>query len=281
MQGRLEDAVAEYDGALAANPKFIMAHYSLAAALKRLGRLTEAAVHLNQVLAIAPNFADAHDSLGTILQELGELNEAVAHCQRAVALRPRFAGAHNNLANVLLELRKVDDALSHYEQAISLDPQFTSAYYNFGAALRRKGKLADAAQCFARALELRPDFVEARLALCMAQLPIVYSNPNEILERRAAYRSCLEELQRRTTQGSNQGLADAVGVHQPFYLAYQGLNDRDLQGSLWIFGVRSHRDTLPTQLIIRLGADPKRSKSESSAGSFGSIQIGRFQSKVG
>jgi protein O-GlcNAc transferase len=229
MQGRFEDAVTEYDRALAADPKFIMAHYSLAAALKRLGRLTEAAAHLNQILAIAPNFAEAHDSLGTILQGLGELNEAVAHCQRAVALRPRFAGAHNNLANILLELGRLDDALSHYEQAISLDPQFTSAYYNFGAALRRKGKFADAAQCFARALELRPDFVEARLALCIAQLPIVYSNPNEILERRAAYRSCLEELQRRTTQGSNQGLADAVGVHQPFYLAYQGLNDRDLQ----------------------------------------------------
>jgi predicted O-linked N-acetylglucosamine transferase (SPINDLY family) len=61
-------------------------------------------------------------------------------------------------------------------------------------------------------------------------LPILYVDEPEIAARRADYAACLhalhDEVERMATPGD---LADAVGAHQPFYLAYQGLNDRDLQ----------------------------------------------------
>src|SRR4029077_13613625 len=77
---------------------------------------------------------------------------------------------------------------------------------------------------------LRPDHADARFGLCMAQLPIIYQDVGEIAERRAAYEGRLREL----CQGLGQreaasSLAKGVGSNQPFFLAYQGQNDRDLQ----------------------------------------------------
>src|SRR5205085_11342378 len=44
------------------------------------------------------------------------------------------------------------------------------------------------------------------------------------------YRQCLTTLHENIEHSKSPGdLAEAVGAHQPFYLAYQGGNDRDLQ----------------------------------------------------
>jgi predicted O-linked N-acetylglucosamine transferase (SPINDLY family) len=58
----------------------------------------------------------------------------------------------------------------------------------------------------------------------MAELPVLYVSEAEINERRAAYEQCLKELCR-----ADANVAKGVGSSQPFYLAYQGRNDRDLQ----------------------------------------------------
>ncbi len=76
----------------------------------------------------------------------------------------------------------------------------------------------------------RPDFPEARFADCMAELPIVYETAEEISRRRAAYERKLRALSDDVTTGKLAGdLCAAITPRQPFLLAYQGRNDRDLQ----------------------------------------------------
>ena len=97
--------------------------------------------------------------------------------------------------------------------------------------LKDQGKWAEAIVDFRRALALKPDYADAKIALCMSQIPVLYRDEPEIVQRRAAYHECLEVLcnnvdGRRTAPDD---LAKAIGSSQPFFLAYQGCNDRDLQ----------------------------------------------------
>ncbi|HEY2137099.1 MAG TPA: hypothetical protein VGH49_14500 [Xanthobacteraceae bacterium] len=66
----------------------------------------------------------------------------------------------------------------------------------------------------------------------MAQLPILYAEASEIGECRAGYAAWLKRLCADVGRaGAPAALCDAIGSHQPFYLAYQGENDRELQAS--------------------------------------------------
>lgn len=228
--GRRMEAIACFERALAINPNIAMAHYNLAALLNQRGRIDEAVAHYQRVLVLMPNFAEAHNNFGNTLKELGRLDEAVAHCQRALAIKPNFAGAHNNLANALKELGRMDDAVAHYERALALQPDFAPAHYNLGMALRSQSRFKEAATCFECALAIKADFVEAKFGLCMAQLPILYMDESEIAKQRAKYENCLTSLRNDIERIARPGyLAEVIGAHQPFYLAYQGYNDRDLQ----------------------------------------------------
>jgi predicted O-linked N-acetylglucosamine transferase (SPINDLY family) len=229
-QGKPDEARIHYERALKINPTFAMAHYNLATILEAQGRNQEAIDHLQRTLALQPNFAEAHSNLGGNFRHMGMLGEALAHCQRAAELKPNFAGAHNNLGNVLKELGRLDEAVLQYEKALALQPNFAPAHYNLGVALRGQSMFVEAAECFERALVLKPEFIEARFALCMAQLPILYVNERQIAERRAEYEKHLKLLSDEIEKiPPNIDLVDIIGAHQPFYLAYQGHNDRDLQ----------------------------------------------------
>jgi protein O-GlcNAc transferase len=67
----------------------------------------------------------------------------------------------------------------------------------------------------------------------MNELKEVYESDDEIDRSRAAYARALDDLRQRMPRGEAQiaTAAETVGWVTPFYLAYQGRNDRDLQRS--------------------------------------------------
>jgi predicted O-linked N-acetylglucosamine transferase (SPINDLY family) len=228
--GRIDEAVAQFATALERAPNSMAPRLHLAMALRQQGRLAEAAAQYEKVVALHPDLVDAHINLGALLQQLGRLDDALAHCERAVALRPDAAGVRNNLANALRECGRLDAALAQYDRALALDPKLAMAHYNRGLALRRLGDVAQARAAFARAAALEPRLLEADIAACMAELPVIYADEAEIAERRVAYDAHLARLDAGVARaGTPATLAEAIGSHQPFYLAYQGENDRDLQ----------------------------------------------------
>jgi hypothetical protein len=51
-----------------------------------------------------------------------------------------------------------------------------------------------ALESYERALAAKPDFAKARLAACMAELPVLYRNDAEVNAQRAAYERKLGAL---------------------------------------------------------------------------------------
>jgi protein O-GlcNAc transferase len=224
------DAADLLASAVALRPEVAEAHNDLGVVLGARGRFAEAAAAFERAVALRPDYAEAHNNLAAALRRLDRIEEAAVHYQRVAALAPDSVGAHNNAANALMELGRLDAALAHYDKAVALAPAFAPAHYNRGVALRGQSRFAEAAASFERALAIQPNFFAAKFAACMARLPIVYMDEAEISRQRAVYETDLRvvcaDLERAARPGD---IADAVGGHQPFYLAYQGRNDRDLQ----------------------------------------------------
>ncbi len=230
--GRLDEAVAQFELVLKRATDSPVAHFNLASVLELAGQKPRSETHYRRAISLRPDFVDAYIHLASLLQDMDRLPEALAHAERAVTLRPDSAGARNNLGNILSNLGRRNDAIAQYETALRIDPNSFMAHYNCGVALRGETRIAEARVHFARAFALKPDFLEADLALCMAELPALYEVASEIAERRGAYASRLARLCAEV-EGAQApaAIADAIGSHQPFYLPYQGRNDRELQSS--------------------------------------------------
>ena len=96
--------------------------------LQDLGKLDEAVASYNKALAIKPDYADAHNNLGVALFRLRKMNEAIASYHKALAIAPDYAEAHNNLGNAFKALGKMDEAVASYRKALAIKPDYAEAH---------------------------------------------------------------------------------------------------------------------------------------------------------
>jgi len=229
-QGRNAEAVECYAQAAAHDPGNAATHADLGDVLMKLGRYAEARERFERALALLPDAAALHYNLGNALGQEGRLDEAAACYERAFALDPTHANAHLNLGNLRKQQGRLADARACYERAAALDPGLANAHYNLGVLLQDQGRMDEACARYRRALEIDPQHGMAKLAMCIAQVPVIAASEADIDRRRAAYAAALDALcEEAGSPEARRAIGDGLGAAQPFFLAYQGRNDRDLQ----------------------------------------------------
>ncbi|OUW01473.1 MAG: hypothetical protein CBD16_05505 [Betaproteobacteria bacterium TMED156] len=159
--GRLDEAEASLRQAIALKADYAEAHYNLGNTYREMGRLSEAQASYSRSLRFNPDYPEAHSNLGVTLHELGRLDEALVSLEKALALNPSYLDALNNLGNTLHELGKLDEAEAKYSQALMLNSDYAKAHNNLGNTLQKKGKFREAEASFKRAITLNPDYGEA------------------------------------------------------------------------------------------------------------------------
>lgn len=218
--------------ALQIGPKDFGNYYNLGRAYQKKGKLDQAMESFQRAIELSPSSADAYNNLGNILQERGQLDGAINYYQKAIVLNPRFDGAYNNLANILIAKGQINKAISYYQKALSYNPYNAEVYYSLGNAFKETGLQDKTIGAYDKSIECNPNYIKAYWARCMTHLRIIYPNQLSILDSRKCYRESLLKLNDKIhleSQEDIEAAAEAVGSHQPFYLAYQGLNDRELQ----------------------------------------------------
>jgi len=155
-QGRLEEAVAEYEEVLRLNPLDYETHADLANLLDDLRQPEQALFHYREALRIHPGYAPTLTDLGLFYERQGLLREAADAYRQALAADPSFAEAHNNLGSVLLKVGQVAEARAAFEEAVRLKPAYPLALGNLGLALERLGERDEAQRRFAEALRQDP-----------------------------------------------------------------------------------------------------------------------------
>jgi protein O-GlcNAc transferase len=159
--GRLDDALAAFEQALALDPAYPQAHFNRGAVLQRLGRLDAAAEAYRRAINLRPGYVEAVTNAGIVLQELGRLDEAAAAFEHAATLQPAAPEPHNNLGIALLARGRPGEAVTAFQRALALEPDFAAAFYNMGNAWRELGKPEGAIAAYQQALRLRPDDADA------------------------------------------------------------------------------------------------------------------------
>jgi tetratricopeptide (TPR) repeat protein len=102
-------------------------HNNLANALYLQGRLDEAIAEYRQALQLDKNSFENHSNLGNALRTKGLLEEAIAECREAVRLNKDFARAHCNLGLALQQQGEFREALEELRQGHELgsrDPRW-------------------------------------------------------------------------------------------------------------------------------------------------------------
>lgn len=228
--GRLDEAIESYRRALAAKPDYAEAIYNLGNALRRLDRHAEALESFDRALALRPNYAKAHCNRGAVFEAMERHSEALACFDRALSLQPDFTEALINRSSALRQLRRYDEALQSIDRLIAYKPDNAEAHHARGQLLGELNRYCEATAAYEKAVTLKPDYSEARWASCTAALPILYNDEAEIATQRTDYEGRLRALIADVEGGRVPGdLSQGVGKVQPFFLAYQGRNDRDLQ----------------------------------------------------
>jgi protein O-GlcNAc transferase len=228
LRADLTPAEELLERALAAKPGFTEARVMLASVFRSQGRLAEAAAALETSLQERPDDANARYWLGNALAELNRVAEAAEQYRRAIALQPGHAAAWSNLGHLQIGAGARDEARASFQRAVSLDPGLAEAQLNLGHLLKDQGERDAALACYQAALAARPDYAEARWSAAMCRVP-VHIEAGEDLERtRAQFAAGLDDLaQWFQNVGAAEG-AKAVGVQQPFWLAYQERDNRPL-----------------------------------------------------
>jgi protein O-GlcNAc transferase len=239
QRGQLEEAISLYQQVLQARPAHPEALHLLGVCRQQQGVLEEAIALMQQALAQQPWFPDAHYNLAIALKQVGYLEEAKAHLQQA------------------LEQGEWEAALVPLLQALELQPDFTDAAHILAILLRDCGQEEEAAKLFYQLWQADPADLAAALGWCVSQLPLLYDAPEQIASARQRYRQALEEVKARWEQlprdpETLEQAAAGVGSVQPFFLPYQGQNDRELQqlyGSLVgeVMAARYPQPSLPRQ----------------------------------
>lgn len=255
-------SIASYRRSLELDPGNVRAHNNLGQVLERTGDRTGAAACYQTALRLDENYAIAHNNLGNVLAASGRTQDALERYRRAVALRPEFVEAWHNCAKTWFSMKRAPEALSCIDRALALKPESADGWYLRAEVLANLQRCEEAQTSCERAISLRPDFHEAvyaranlrrgmgdhqgavagfseaqrinpeyeaaRIAAALAEIPALPWTAAEIAASRVALRAALTELDAQLKTHPCKDATALVGAVQPFYLAYQDHDNREL-----------------------------------------------------
>lgn len=225
---RWPEAEAALRRAVAADPTDADTHFSLANVLVRQDKLDEAEGCYRKAIALRPEFAEAWCHLGNVLMDQGLRDDATRFLTRALEIRPGYPDALVGLGNVHASAGQLVEAADCFRKALASDPGIPDAHVNLGHVLKDQGEAQEAFECYRAALALRPEFVQARWSLAMCRIPVVRETGDDLGRIRAEFTAELNRLEQWFDATRAADGYRAVGVQQPFWLAYQEENNRDL-----------------------------------------------------
>ena len=135
--------------------------------LAEQGRIDEAMREYERVLAVEPGHPATRNNRAVALYQLGQGDQAIAELEAVVAEHPRHADAYNNLAAIAIHRRDWPEVVRRSRQALGLDPGMAPSWNNLAVGLEEDGQLAEAERAYRRALDRAPDYWQARFNLAV------------------------------------------------------------------------------------------------------------------
>lgn len=201
--GKLRDAIAEMEKAVALKPKFADLRYTLAGLLGDAARFEEAKDHLARALEVNPKFFKAKISLARAEYVTGDRTRAmeilasgredapsfyrenVDHLIQMIRMgdddaavkqafhevledRPSSAQVRREIAIQAIQNGDFGEAIRELKKAIAVNADYPDLHNYLGIAYGNSGMADDAVEEFEIALKINPYYLKARLNLALA-----------------------------------------------------------------------------------------------------------------
>ncbi|MCB1224480.1 MAG: tetratricopeptide repeat protein [Verrucomicrobiales bacterium] len=127
---RYEEARADYQEALRADPRNASALIGLGVAYQLEGKLTDAEVALKKCLAYEPENSNAYFALGKVLFAGDRAQDAINAFEKSVQFNPKDAKAHHYLGIIASRQMLAERAEKEFRTALAIDPTFAEAHFN-------------------------------------------------------------------------------------------------------------------------------------------------------
>lgn len=171
-----ETALGVLDGVLRTCPRFADVHYMVGLMHERQGRLDEAGASFERALAINPSYAECLLAMVSVSEQRGEFarsRELAARLQRLqhaggpidTITRGKLANLHAGLGDAYREAGELREAIDAYRKALDRAPRFHDIRQRLGICLREAGLPSQAIAEFRRVLRGNPAFLDASVQL--------------------------------------------------------------------------------------------------------------------
>ena len=132
---------------------------------KKQGKIQEAIACFQNAIAADPNYIPPHNNLGTLLQQQNRLSEAITCYQNALKINPNSALTLTNLGSIYLIEGQLNQAEELLKRALELNPELVPALYNLGLLYKQQAKLEEAIQLFQTAAKHQRNYADAYFQL--------------------------------------------------------------------------------------------------------------------
>lgn len=156
-----EAAIAPLQKFIAEKPEVAFAHFQLGYAYTALRHADEARAEYEQAIALDPKMPEAYLNLGILLLDKQDYAAAIAPLSKVVELLPAQGRPRSLLALAQERSGDVEGAARSYEGVLHLEPNDFAANQYLAELDLRRGKSAEAEARFHHALEIRPNAPEA------------------------------------------------------------------------------------------------------------------------
>jgi len=156
----------------------------------------------------------------------GRLDESLRCYEQALRLQPADSETLNLLGNLHQDRQAPGLALDCYRQALADDPRQSYTQRNLGLLYVARNQPREAIEHFELAQAADPQPMNRLLAGQV--LPVIYDSTTEVHEWRTRFG---QQLRMLNEEGVTIDTTDTL-LPTPFYLAYQGENDRELMARL-------------------------------------------------
>jgi len=225
---RPREALPTLRKAFSAKPRSVLVCNLLGACLLDTGDPLAAVQAFEAATVAQPDYPDGWGNLAIALNISGEHERAKECADKAVTMRPGSSAALAALAAVQFEQSQMEAAIATYEEAISLPDPSAKTYCAYANALWTSGRCDDALSNLRKAVSIDGSNVIALWKLAMSECRPFYANEAEIAQSRRDFAAQLDGLQKWFRATSRPEAYAAVGSTQPFFIAYQPFNNRDL-----------------------------------------------------
>ncbi len=278
---KLQEALKSFLAAVQLRAGYSDGYNNLGKVCVRIGRMVDAEIAFLRAIRGNPTNADAHLQLGTLQQSRGEYAEAELSFQFAIKSDPHQSECRVALARLSSAVGRPKEALESYRVAHAIAPDDPSIGAELGNQLQELGMFAEAEKIYYQVVQSSPNSPVANTSY--AQLKADQGHLKEAMRHVEIARRQIDTPRLRILQGTllppiyesiehirsirnkiaNKlselyASGDRIDVNENlmptlFYLAYQGLNDREFAEGLAKLAINNQAVLVETTNIARTG----------------------------